>query len=408
MKIEYIRNLNGSYMIIKDAEYSYENSELLMLLNNRIPGLLGLQIIISDGKMEYWYDITGTTSFGTLLDVSPLRGEKLRYLIENIYDMNRQLEDFMLDGENVQYLPELIYFDRATEKYLFCYLPGSKTIGSGSLQALTEHLLAKIDHKDADAVSMGYALYEKSIQECCSLQELLSCVVLPKEDGSEADSDIPIQKTNVNKDDVNKNNVNKNDVNANGVNKNDAENDSFKADRKLGRASEVDYGFSTEIKKEHQKKKKSGIFGGLLSKKRGPDNMKSALDYREQLKEMNLVEVVAEPMQSECPTMFLNMEKQVEIGRLIYQGENREENFLLEEELFLIGKDAEMVDGVIHADTVSRIHAKIFRLEGVYYIEDLNSTNGTYLNGREIFYRKPEKLEKQDRITFATEEYLFN
>lgn len=59
MKIEYIRNLNGSYMIIRDVDYPCRSYELMMLLNNRIPGLLSLQIIVGDGKLEYWYDIVG-------------------------------------------------------------------------------------------------------------------------------------------------------------------------------------------------------------------------------------------------------------------------------------------------------------------------------------------------------------
>ena len=49
MKIEYIRNLNGSYMIIRDVDYPCRSYELMMLLNNRIPGLLSLQIIVGDG-----------------------------------------------------------------------------------------------------------------------------------------------------------------------------------------------------------------------------------------------------------------------------------------------------------------------------------------------------------------------
>lgn len=370
MKIEYIRNLNGSYMILKDAEYPHESWELLMLLNNKVPGLLPLQLVMSDGRMEYWYDITGTTSFCTLLDVMPVSGAKLRGLIENIFDMNRQLEDYMLDGENIQYLPELICFDRATEKYLFCYIPGSKWTERNSLQNLTEHLLTKIDHKDADAVSMGYALYEKSIQECCSLQELLSCIVpakqeavLEKQEVEEAPM-MSVETSNIPEVSVHK-----------------------------------------QQKEEGERK---GLFGGRLSKRRERFGGKLSVDYAKQLLDMQVEGIVAEPTIGDSPTMLLNLGRQVEIGKLIYQGDGREENFLLEEDLFLIGKDPDMVEGVIKSDAVSRIHAKIYRQGGDYYIEDLNSTNGTYVNGKEIFYRKPEKLEKQDRICFATEEYLFS
>ncbi len=44
-----------------------------------------------------------------------------------------------------------------------------------------------------------------------------------------------------------------------------------------------------------------------------------------------------------------------------------------------MGRNAEN-DIVIENLAVSKLHARIMKQDGVYYIEDLNSTNGTYLN----------------------------
>jgi Na+-transporting methylmalonyl-CoA/oxaloacetate decarboxylase gamma subunit len=44
----------------------------------------------------------------------------------------------------------------------------------------------------------------------------------------------------------------------------------------------------------------------------------------------------------------------------------------------------------------SNLHAKIYKAEGRYYVEDLGSTNGTYVNDRRINY--PTELRKGDRI----------
>ncbi len=44
----------------------------------------------------------------------------------------------------------------------------------------------------------------------------------------------------------------------------------------------------------------------------------------------------------------------------------------------------------------SNFHARVYALQGRYYVEDLGSTNGTYVNGRRINY--PIELRAGDRI----------
>ena len=44
----------------------------------------------------------------------------------------------------------------------------------------------------------------------------------------------------------------------------------------------------------------------------------------------------------------------------------------------------------------SNLHSKIYKAEGRYYVEDLGSTNGTYVNGRRIHY--PTELRNGDRV----------
>ena len=45
---------------------------------------------------------------------------------------------------------------------------------------------------------------------------------------------------------------------------------------------------------------------------------------------------------------------------------------------------------------VSQLHARLFLREGQYYVEDLGSTNGTYLNRRKV--TAPIAIRKGDRL----------
>lgn len=50
---------------------------------------------------------------------------------------------------------------------------------------------------------------------------------------------------------------------------------------------------------------------------------------------------------------------------------------------------------------ISRIHAQIAKKEEKYYIEDLGSSNGTFLNGTKLEANKPYVIEDGDKIAFA-------
>ena len=83
------------------------------------------------------------------------------------------------------------------------------------------------------------------------------------------------------------------------------------------------------------------------------------------------------------------------------------EHIFLERVPFYIGSLSEYVDYAIQAEGVSSFHAKIECREERYYITDLNSTNGTLLNGCPLNAHEPEELHTGDQIQFAYQNYIF-
>ncbi len=55
---------------------------------------------------------------------------------------------------------------------------------------------------------------------------------------------------------------------------------------------------------------------------------------------------------------------------------------------------------LLTADTfVSQLHARLFRRDGDIFVEDLGSTNGTFLNGKKV--SAPVSVRKGDKIQFG-------
>ena len=74
------------------------------------------------------------------------------------------------------------------------------------------------------------------------------------------------------------------------------------------------------------------------------------------------------------------------------------------EDSITIGRSNEN-DVIIKDPYISKKHLSIVKDEEEYYLEDLNSANGTYLNGDRLM--DAVKLKNGDRIQFGQIEFLF-
>ena len=75
-------------------------------------------------------------------------------------------------------------------------------------------------------------------------------------------------------------------------------------------------------------------------------------------------------------------------------------SFPIDERGITIGR-SDRADLQILDATVSSMHARLRYQSGVLSIEDLNSTNGTYLNGRELGPHIPTRIRNGSQIKFA-------
>ena len=83
------------------------------------------------------------------------------------------------------------------------------------------------------------------------------------------------------------------------------------------------------------------------------------------------------------------------------------EKIIISKPSLLMGRLADSVDYIIRNNAVGKIHSEIVKKDESYFIIDLNSVNGTYINNERIVCNTEAKLKNGDIITLANESYTF-
>ncbi len=90
---------------------------------------------------------------------------------------------------------------------------------------------------------------------------------------------------------------------------------------------------------------------------------------------------------------------------LVRVGAQPEEEYILEREVTILGREA-INDLVVDDAEVSRRHTRILREAEGYYVEDLGSTNGTFVNGQRVtsplllYHGDTIEMGKSSRLVF--------
>lgn len=113
-----------------------------------------------------------------------------------------------------------------------------------------------------------------------------------------------------------------------------------------------------------------------------------------------------EPVRA-CDTVMISEAPELDYPYLERVGEHNGERIIIDKGRFTIGRLGSMVDHVIPDGTIGKLHAEIISREGGYYLTDLNSKNGTYINGERIASNREYEITGSCRIRFSSYEYFF-
>lgn len=392
MEIQYQRNLKNSYMVIIEEKQPLNvDGELAekMLERRELPGLLRWISMGHAGDMTFWYQITGLQSLSDLLVQQPLRSELLGRFLAALLALQEELPRYYMKPEHLLLREEQIFLHPSGTGAQFCYEPLWSCPPQEALGALLEQLLPKLDHEDARAVALGYGLYELCQTPNADVWGFVRAQ-MQETLAEEAVQEAPVEEVSGER------HVQKPESEISGLE--DSQSELLLEEQKRPARSLPQLLHIAHRKKENGKKEN-----------RKKENWKKPA-WKKQKQQPSEPLYLFEPeeaaMACENPTVYLGGGQQTQ-GRLEYMGSGAEKSFVIEGTSFLIGGKGGQADGCLQASGVSRRHARITKEDTGYYIEDLNSRNGTYVNGELLVYKQMYRLQPGDRLRFAREEYVF-
>lgn len=369
MQTEFVRSLNCNYERILLEEKPEEKRYQYCILNRGgIRGLLACSLRYINGAAYLYYNISSKQNLKQLYGGRCItRGWFLDFMW-SFQQIDRELGRFLLDRRNILWYPEQIYQDLESNVFSFLYFPYHE--GSNGFKELLEFWVEQIDYNDEALVNCVYQMheqYERSGDAYLQAKIFEDAERLRAEEKT-VKPEMPDRQAKMQE-----------------AMENSAA-DNAGAERTGGKF----------IEEEPDRKKN---FLGIFGKKKREREIRES--YRQSMQEsMNGYAVAEETAYEEEYGRTIYIEGSAEPVRTKRELCTPEGRVLavLDRAVTTIGKRKEEADVVLEDMSVSRLHARIVKEKEKYYIEDLNSTNGTFKNGLRLQPYEKRELEAEDEI----------
>ena len=177
MKEVIIKNeFDRSYLLI-DKEDTEDCYEYKMIMQNKIPGLLDCKLRYLEDRVYCAYDITSKKSLEQEYASKKISFVDLTELFYGINKVIKTASEYLLRQEGFQFWPRYIFTDLETEEVECLYLPSAEGLQEEKREIykkLAEFLLDKVDHKDEHAVNIAYHFYKISKEEFFSFDSFVN------------------------------------------------------------------------------------------------------------------------------------------------------------------------------------------------------------------------------------------
>ncbi len=409
MEITFKRNMSCNFAVLPLENPLKDNYQTRILLENQVPGLLPCKMQRINGKEYLYYEITGSQSLENLYEKGKFDKNTLKELFLQIVAALEKLDEYLLNRDFLLLNPMYIYRNLDKDTYSFFWFPEQKDTIEQEFCALTEYLLPKIEHKDKGAVTIGYGMHKLVVENRIQPDGIRQIIYGEKEDKN---VDFEIKDETEQKE--------RQKILDDFYKEEEEEEAPVKKIFVAGILFTIGIVFFFVRYLSRMGIRYSGIVAAFIIvfviavgaliyilkyrkqdfENYSPDNFRKTETtgiIREEEKQEDLSEDLGKTVLLQPEMKGKSYLLEIETGK----------KFFLEEESTIIGSQKGRVDVCLNVPTISRIHAKIICRNNQTFLMDLNSRNGTELDG-EILQPETEYLLKEENvIVFAEKRYLY-
>lgn len=445
--------MNRNYMVIHPKQGQNESYMIRMLNGNKISGLLSFQEKQVDGDVMFYYDITSKQPLNRVLEKRSLTAGEFRGLICDFIFTLRQMERFLLDEGQLCLKPEHIYVEPDTFHGSFCLIPGKRGDFSMEFCELAQYLLDHVNHSDGEAVVLAFSVFRECRKDNFGIDDIERCMGETDEKGmgtvgpterriEESVPEQPEWEWDITQKSMVKNQETQEKK----------QNDSFLYRRGAARWRRTAAGgivsgmilvpaitfrlmgtggflqwskeiFACELLlaallAAALRRSETAEPGKKLESEKGAEGIGPGEEelwkvYFNEMDECGETERQSRTENSKDADSEENMKTVLLTAAPVYQETRSLAPIDGGPEIpigyypFLIGKNKDLSDFFLNEDGVSRLHVKIDKTEDGYSVTDLNSTNGTRVNGELLEANETRSLPLGSELAIAAVRYRF-
>lgn len=436
MQVEYLKDAAHNYLIIPRNKRTEEGYQEKMAQKGNVEGLISFDIRYLNGDSFYYYDLRSKHSLKLLSEQNRLGYQEILMIMTGLRNIQRNLSEYLLLPVYLLLNPEYIFLDPENKELSFVFFPEKEEELADTYQAFAEFLINSTNYEDEQAKELCYGYFENVTAGFYDPD-----IILNKR--KKEDEEIPLLEELLLAEDS--------------------------QEREEGKRSLYLYSEPREM--EYDQKKNfiplficigivilvaaaylilflnpefieyfgiaqedyilaggilAAVFAGLLIfilnfyKKRERKIEERELEQVEaqllegQAKRVDRIEQEVFENQSHLnnmdkseETIILSHSRKPSVPKLVSINGEKQQVFSISKNPFIVGKLSGKADAIIESRGISRVHAAIREENGEYCVSDLNSTNGTKVNGQLLIGVETCMIHPGDILSFADDEYTF-